>query len=219
MRSFVVRLASSPNGSTTVRRALLAGATVVITLALATACGASIGTDEQPQSPTGPTAATFNDADVAFAQMMIPHHEQAAEMATLAQDKATDPELLEIAAAIRSAQEPEIATLSGWLQSWGKPTTMPSSGGHGHDMSGMGGGTGMPGMMSEQEMADLQQTTGVDFDRMFTRMMMAHHNGAIQMCHDIAESGANPDVKALAATIEQAQSAEVAQLQTILDRL
>ena len=189
----------------------------MITLVVAAACGT--GTNQQPQTSTGSTAATFNDADVAFTQMMIPHHEQAVEMATLAQDKATDPELLEIAAAIRTAQEPEIAILTGWLQSWGKPTTMPSSGGHGHDMSGLGGGTGMPGMMSEQEMADLEQMTGVDFDRMFTRMMIAHHNGAIQMCHDIANSGASPEVKALSATIEQAQSAEVARLQTILDRL
>jgi uncharacterized protein (DUF305 family) len=199
-----------------VRRALPAVA-AMITLVVAAACGT--GTNQQPQTSTGSTAATFNDADVAFTQMMIPHHEQAVEMATLAQDKATDPELLEIAAAIRTAQEPEIAILTGWLQSWGKPTTMPSSGGHGHDMSGLGGGTGMPGMMSEQEMADLEQMTGVDFDRMFTRMMIAHHNGAIQMCHDIANSGANPEVKALSATIEQAQSAEVARLQTILDRL
>jgi uncharacterized protein (DUF305 family) len=219
MRSFVARLASSPSRTTTVRRYLLAGAAAVIALVVATGCGGNAGTDQQPQSPTDSTTATFNDADVAFAQMMIPHHQQAVEMATLAQDKATDPELLEMAAAIRSAQEPEIATLTGWLQEWGAPTTMPTSGGHGHDMSGMGGGSGMPGMMSDQEMADLEQATGEDFDRMFTLMMMAHHNGAIQMCQDIAASGANPDVKALAATIEQAQSAEVDRLRTILNRL
>ena len=205
------------NPTTTTRRFLLAGAAAVITLVVATACGDATNTGQEPAGPTA--AASFNDADVAFAQMMIPHHEQALQMATLAADRATDPELREIAAAIRSAQEPEIVTLTGWLQSWGMPTAMPTSGGHGHEMSGMGGGSAMPGMMSEQEMSDLMQATGVPFDRMFARMMIAHHNGAIQMCNDIAASGASPEVRALAGTIEQSQSAEVARLQSILDRL
>jgi uncharacterized protein (DUF305 family) len=203
------------NRTTTVRRVLLSGAAAVITLVVA-ACGTN-NMNHEPATPTDSTNATFNDADVAFALMMIPHHEQAVEMATLAETRATDPELREIAADIKAAQEPEIATLTGWLQSWGMPTTMPTSGGHGDGMPG--GSTEMPGMMSEQEMADLGQSSGVEFDRMFARMMIAHHNGAIQMCHDVAASGANPDVQALAATIEQAQSAEVARLQTILDRL
>jgi uncharacterized protein (DUF305 family) len=208
------------NRTTTVRRALLAGAAAVITLVVATGCGAANGTDQQPQIPGGSTAAaTFNDAGVAFAQMMIPHHAQAVQMATLAQQKATDPELRQIADGIRAAQEPEITMMNGWLQSWGKPTAMPTS--DMGDMGGMGGMDGgtMPGMMSDQEMSDLQQASGVDFDRMFARMMVSHHNGAIQMCHDVAAKGASPDVRAMATTIEQAQTAEVARLQMIIDRL
>jgi uncharacterized protein (DUF305 family) len=115
-----------------------------------------------------------------------------------------------LAAAIKGAQAPEIATMVGWLRGLGQPTEM--AGGH-------GGHGGMPGMMSEQDMAKLEAAKGVDFDRRFARMMISHHNGAIQMCQDIAVSGSHADVMRLAATIQQTQTAEVAQLETILDRL
>lgn len=154
-----------------------------------------------------------NMADLMFARMMIPHHEQAVEMAELAVGRANDPEIKEIAAQVMSAQEPEITTMTGWLTAWGKPAT------GGHEMPGMSGTEGMPGMASEQEMAQLENASGVDFDRMFARMMIAHHNGAIQMARDVSTQGINPDVKALASAIEQSQAAEVTQLEAILDRL
>jgi uncharacterized protein (DUF305 family) len=208
--------------TTTVRRTLLAGAAAVITLVGATACAGPTGADQQPQTPAGSTAtATVNDADVAFAQMMIVHHVQAVEIATLAQQKTTDPELRQIADGIRAAEESEIeiATMTGWLRSWGKPTATPTSNmGNMGGLGGMGGGDA-PGMMSEQDMSNLRQASGVDFDRMFARMMITQDSGGIQMCQSVAAKGASPDVRALAATIEQAQSAEVARLQTTLDRL
>jgi uncharacterized protein (DUF305 family) len=176
------------------------------------ACG---GTDQPGAVPTPTTAPTstpddFNDADVAFTQMMIPHHVQAVEMAELAATRASDPELKRLAADIKGAQDPEIATMVGWLRGLGQPTEMPG----GHEGHG-----GMPGMMSEEDMAELTAAKGVDFDRRFARMMISHHNGAIQMCQDIAVSGNHADVKGLAATIQQTQAAEVAQLEKILDRL
>ncbi|HEX5997401.1 MAG TPA: DUF305 domain-containing protein [Jiangellales bacterium] len=196
----------------TVRRVLMAGATLATALLL-TACGGGPTLDPGSATPTtNESTPTFNDADVTFAQMMIPHHEQAVEMATLAQTRATDPELKQLAQDIRDAQEPEIATMTDWLRQWGQPTATPG----GHNMPGM---DDMPGMMTDAEMAELEAASGVDFDRMFARMMIAHHNGAIQMSRDVMAQGSNPDVKALAATIEQTQSAEIARLQAILDRL
>jgi len=94
---------------------------------------------------------------------------------------------------------------------------MPTAGGH--NMPGMDDMSGMPGMASEAELAQLKAVTGVEFDRMFARMMIAHHNGALQMCRDVKAQGASPEAKTLAATIEEAQAAEVITLQTILDRL
>ncbi|WP_117212321.1 DUF305 domain-containing protein [Allorhizocola rhizosphaerae] len=196
--------------------------TVMLSAAVVAALGLSAcGHDSMPgmdhgsgnNQPSIPATANFNTADVQFAQMMIPHHAQAVEMAELAASRASDPELKALAATIKGAQQPEIDTMTGWLKSWGQPSAMPG----GHNMPGMG--TDMPGMMSEEDMNKLKAASGVDFDRQFARMMIAHHNGAIQMARDEIKNGSNPDAKRLAAAIEQSQAAEVAQLQKILDRL
>lgn len=170
--------------------------------------GMNHGSTASTGTPTG-SAGTVNDADVTFAQNMIPHHRQAVEMGTMAAEKASDPEIKQLAAQIKAAQDPEITTLTSWLSAWGKPTA-PAIG---HESMAM------PGMMSDAEMAKLEAASGTDFDRMFAQMMIAHHNGAIQMAKDELAKGANTAAKGLAATIERTQSAEIAQLQKIFDRL
>ena len=214
------------------RRALLTSATLSVLLVGAAACGNDDmgGMEHGNAGPTAGTpasteaAATVNDADVMFAQMMIPHHRQAVEMADLAATRASDPELKDLATKIKAAQDPEIATMTGWLTAWGKPTEAPA----GHSMPGMTSAPGhdmstpmpgMPGMMSDNEMADLKAATGTEFDKMFAQMMIAHHNGAIDMAKTEQANGANPEAKALAAKIEADQAAEVQTLQKILDRL
>ncbi|NUT37923.1 MAG: DUF305 domain-containing protein [Hamadaea sp.] len=201
----------------TLRRALVAVAVPLAALAVS-ACSDS-GSDGMPgmdhgsmSSASPSTGGDHSTADVQFAQMMIAHHQQAVEMSDLAATAATDPEIKTVAAQIKAAQQPEITTMSGWLAAWGQPTAQPG----GHNMPGMGG---MPGMMSDAEMRQLQAAKGADFDRMFARMMIAHHNGAIQMAKDVQANGTNPEVKTLAATVISSQTAEVDQLQKILDRL
>ncbi|AXH93629.1 DUF305 domain-containing protein [Micromonospora aurantiaca] len=215
---------------TILRRTALAGVALSALLVTA-ACGGGddmAGMDHSNSSlSTGASSAangTFNDADVMFAQMMIPHHQQAVEMAGLAPSRAKDPELKDLAAKIKAAQDPEITTMKGWLTAWGKPTSPPSghnmpgmSASPGHDMPGMN--SDMPGMMSDQEMADLTAAKGTDFDKKFAQMMIAHHNGAIEMAKTEQANGSNPDAKALAAKIAADQAAEVRTLQKILDRL
>ncbi|NRQ32210.1 DUF305 domain-containing protein [Nonomuraea sp. NN258] len=156
---------------------------------------------------TSASSAGFNDADVMFAQMMIPHHEQAVDMAELAEGRASDQEIKDLAAKIKAAQDPEIRTMRGWLTAWGKP--LPS-GGMGHDM---------PGMMSAADLRELESAQGEEFDRRFAELMIAHHEGAIEMARTEQAQGADPEAKELAKTIETAQRAEVAQLRAILDRL
>lgn len=194
------------------RRGLLTAATALAALALTAGCGGDDTGGMNHGGGTGaptPAGAAFNDTDVTFAQNMIAHHQQAVQMADLAGTKASDPQVKQLAAQVKTAQEPEIATMTGWLTTWGRPS-MPA-GGHGN--------MAMPGMMSDAEMAQLHQASGVDFDRMFARMMIAHHNGAIQMAKEQQANGANPDAKSLAATVEKTQAAEVSQLEAILDRL
>ncbi|WP_406481469.1 DUF305 domain-containing protein [Streptomyces sp. NBC_01615] len=151
----------------------------------------------------------FDDADVTFAQSMIPHHQQAVEMAQLADGRASDSEIKDIAAKIEKAQDPEIKTMTGWLQSWGKPTAMGN-------MPGMDMGDGM---MSDKDMKELKAMKGTEFDKMFAQMMIDHHNGAIDMARTEQKSGRNTDAKTMADGIVTGQSAEVKQLQGILDRL
>jgi uncharacterized protein (DUF305 family) len=195
------------------RRFALGSVGALTILALTTGCGDSgmdhdndgmPGMNSSPASPGG-----VNDADVSFAQNMIPHHQQAVEMADLAARQATDPEIKQLAAKIKDAQAPEITILTGMLTGWGKPT-MPAMG---H------AGMAMPGMMSADDMRKLAAATGTAFDRMFAQMMIAHHNGAIQMAGEEKAKGGDAEAKSLAATIESAQAAEVTQLEAILDRL
>ncbi|MEV6522364.1 DUF305 domain-containing protein [Longispora sp. NPDC051575] len=199
--------------TTTPSRAFLAGVGTLAVLAFAAGCGGDAmgGMDHgaRPGATGSVAGATFNDADVAFAQMMAPHHEQAVTMAGLAETRVGDPELKKVAAAIKAAQAPEITTMTGWLTAWQRPTTAPG----GHDMGGM------PGMLAPQELAALSAASGVAFDRLFAKGMIAHHNGAVAMARDEQAKGVNAEAKALAATIEKAQAAEIATLQKILDRL
>ncbi|CUU57955.1 Uncharacterized conserved protein, DUF305 family [Parafrankia irregularis] len=157
------------------------------------------------------SAGDHNAADVMFAQMMIPHHQQAVEMAELAPGRATDPAVLTLAQQIGTAQAPEIATMTGWLDAWGEPTAMPG-GGHG----GGGHGTEGMGMMSESDMAALRGASGPAFDRMFCEMMIRHHEGAIEMARTEQRDGRFPDAVALAGTIVSTQTAEVATMKGLL---
>lgn len=154
-------------------------------------------------------AGDFNDADVTFAQMMTPHHEQALAMAKLADGRASDAAIKDIAAKIEKAQGPEITTMKGWLRSWGKPEAMSDM--PGIDMSG--------GMMSDKDMKELRAMKGAEFDKMFAQMMIEHHNGAIAMAKNEQKRGKNADVVKMAQDVVTGQSAEVKQLQSILDRL
>ncbi|WP_283133135.1 DUF305 domain-containing protein [Rhizohabitans arisaemae] len=213
------------NDRSTVRRLTLTVAAGAGALTLLAACG---GSDTGTHSPSGHSgaqssaaaspstsapAAAFNEADVMFAQMMIPHHRQAVEMADLAATRASDKEVKDLAAKIKAAQDPEIVTLTGWLTSWGKP--VPAEG----DAGGHGAHGGMPGMMTPEDLAKLAAAKGTAFDKLFAEQMIAHHNGAIEMARTEVAQGANPEAKALAATIGSTQQTEVDQLKKILDRL
>ncbi len=192
----------------------LAALFAAATLTLA-ACG-----DDGGASSSG---SDHNDQDVAFASDMIPHHAQAVQMAQMAEDRADNPQVQELASQIEAAQGPEIDTMAGWLEDWNEdvpPTDMGDMGGTNdndmdHDMGDMGG-TDMPGMMSETAMDELGGSTGADFDSMFLRMMIEHHEGAIEMARTEQQEGKNPDAIQLAKDIEAAQTDEIATMEDLL---
>ncbi|MEU7005273.1 DUF305 domain-containing protein [Streptomyces sp. NPDC046332] len=208
----------------TARKLALTGAAAVASLLLS-ACGsatdsagdAASGTKpgSRPSAADSPAAGAFNDADVAFAQAMIPHHQQALEMAKLADGRAEDTGVKKIVADVEKAQDPEIRTMRSWLKAWGKPESAGQSG-HG---GGHGAGHAMAGMMSEQDMKDLESLRGRAFDRKFAELMIAHHEGAVEMAETEQKDGRDATAKKLAGDVVRTQSAEIAELRKILDRL
>jgi len=182
-------------------------------LLLAACSGASQNMSDMSTDSIGTNAtsseSSFNDADVMFAQMMIPHHEQAIELA----DMALDPTLMAgeqvktLASQIKSAQDPEIDLMTQWLTDWEKPLMDMSEE---HDMS-------MDGMLSVDEIAALGQLMGEEFDQAWATAMIAHHKGAIKMAETVKEDGKSTLVEDLASLIMQEQQSEITVLKTLLD--
>jgi len=198
--------------------AVLAAALVLVACgddddATATTTAAAPPTTSAGATPDGSATAdgAFNDADVEFAQRMIPHHEQAIEMAEIAQDPARQAgaDVVALAERIAAAQDPEIDLMTGWLAAWGQPLQMDTS--DGHDMSEM------TGMMSAEDMDALASATATDFDDMWLTMMVEHHDGAIEMATAVQAEGSSPEVTSLAGQIIAAQQAEVDEMRQLLD--
>lgn len=172
-------------------------------------------TSSAPDSSTGtPASGEHNDADVAFATGMVPHHSQAVEMADLASTRASSPQVKALAEQIKAAQGPQITQMSGWLTGWG--AKVPADGMGSMDM---GDDTSMNGMMSETDMKSLASASGSEFDTAFLTGMVAHHRGALEMAKTEARSGANAEAKKLAQAITQSQTREITQMQTMLTKL
>jgi len=153
-------------------------------------------------------AADHNESDVMFAQMMIPHHQQAVELADLALSPTSNarPEIIQLAQKIQGGQEPEIEQMTALLTKWGQPLDSHAAMGHGSDMEGM---------LSEQELIDLASLTGSDFDSAWIAAMTFHHQGAIAMAVTAGEDGVSTEIKELATAIITAQQGEIETMQML----
>jgi uncharacterized protein (DUF305 family) len=202
-------------------------ATVVLTFAalaaasVLTACGTSDSTDGEPAAThTATNGDVYNEADVTFAQQMIPHHAQAIEMADMTRGRELSPEVAQLAASIMEAQTPEIETMTDWLSAWSEdiPETMRDhANADGGDMQEMPGAD-MPGMMSQDDMHALESASDAEFEDMWLDMMVEHHQGAIEMAKDEQEDGQFQPAVDLAETIAAGQTAEVDQMTDLLER-
>ncbi|MCX4624628.1 DUF305 domain-containing protein [Streptomyces albogriseolus] len=199
------------------RRTALAATAAAAALVLA-ACGGNGDTGTAVTSPSPTTSASVpagehNQADVTFAQGMIPHHRQAIVMAGMAETRASSSDVKALASQIKKAQDPEIKTMSAWLTAWGEnvPQGMDEMDGMDH-----GDASSMPGMMSNQQMDDMRDASGKAFDTMFLTMMIEHHEGAIEMAETEKKQGAYAPAKDLADDIITAQTAEITQMRKML---
>ncbi|MFM2115340.1 MAG: hypothetical protein RI908_1081 [Actinomycetota bacterium] len=184
----------------------------VALVAVLAACGSnSSDTAGGSDATTASTTATntFNNADVMFAQMMIPHHEQAIEMSDMALDPTmgASEEILDLATQIKDAQDPEITQMKNLLMAWNKPEAADS---------GMNHSSMMSGMMSSDEMAELGKKMGKDFDVAWAEAMIAHHEGAIEMANTVLDDGTNADIRALAQAVIKGQQAEIETLRSLV---
>ncbi|MGV8896328.1 MAG: DUF305 domain-containing protein [Rhodoglobus sp.] len=197
------------------RTIALISSALVSTLILA-GCSAADPAPSPSSSSSEEASAVFNSADVMFASGMIPHHQQAIEMAdvVLAKD-GIDARVIELAQQIKAAQDPEITTMKGWLTEWGIE----------YDESAMEGMVGMEGMdhgdglMSQSDMDALDRATGDDASRLFLEQMIVHHEGAIMMAELEIDNGNNPAAIELAEAIVSGQTTEVSTMNTLLGSL
>ena len=185
------------------KKTLAVGAMALAVVFAAAACS-DTGTDTDTTVATSPAttsattttaadeAAAHNDADVMFAQMMLPHHSQAIEMSDILLDKQDIPaDVTALAEQIKAAQGPEIAQLESWLAQWGEPTEMPA----------------------------LSEAQGADAARLFLEQMIAHHEGAVDMAQTEIEDGQFPEAVEMARTIVDTQQQEIETMRELLTTL
>ena len=225
-------------------KTVVTGMAALAAVATIGACGNSATKEAAPSVPSqiqttaSARAAAHNKADMMFANMMIPHHQQAIEMSDLVLAKqGMDPRVVELAEQIKDAQGPEIAQMQGWLDGWnmdmndmpghggmadmpghGGMADMPGHGGMG-DMPGMGGMGMMDGMLSPAEMQALRDAQGVVADKLFLTGMIKHHEGAITMAQDEIKNGVFPEAVALSKVIVESQQEEIDTMTGILKTL
>jgi len=212
---------------------------VVVRLLLAATVAVALGgcsSDSEPEGPKvlrpgapGEPAASgdadtavqpneWNHTDVAFMQMMIPHHHQALEMSALADKHARNQAVRSLAERISASQAPEIQAMSAWLderkievpRADEDPTKYDHSQ-HGHNA--------MMGMMTPSQMKELSAARGERFDRLYLKGMIRHHAGAVDMAEDAAQDGSDVIVSEMTADVAATQSAEIDRMQNLLARL
>ncbi|MFM1926468.1 MAG: hypothetical protein RLZ06_44 [Actinomycetota bacterium] len=195
--------------SKSIRTAAIVSASLFASLALA-GCTINLGdtsgnSDHNGMGMMGENSSDFSGSDTMFAQMMIPHHQQAVDMGTLAETRASNPKVKTLAAQIKGEQAPEIAQMKGWLSDAKAPLDM------GHSMA-------MGGMLTDNQMTELKNATGAEFDRLYVEGMIAHHEGAIHMAQMIVDSS-NPEAKALGEAIIKSQTEQVTYMKELLATL
>jgi len=160
--------------------------------------------------------------DVEFMQGMIMHHGQAVEMTAMIEARTQDKEIRLIGAKISQSQSDEINFMKRWLEMRGEKTAMPMSN---MEMSGMNHSQHrnhslMPGMLAPKRIEELKNANGAEFDRLFLKGMIEHHEGALVMVKDLFETaGAGQDAELFNFTtdVDSGQRAEIKIMQTMLD--
>ena len=205
----------------------------IATTACATAAPAGASAQAAPPPASAPTADPryvtkaradsarypYTEADIHFMAGMIHHHAQALVMAGWAKNHGASPEVLTLTGRIINAQNDEIRVMQQWLRDRNQTVPEPTPGPMKMKMNGMEHEMLMPGMLSEQQMKELDQARGADFDRKFLIGMIQHHNGAVEMVKELFGTyGAAQDefTFKLASDVQIDQTTEITRMQKML---
>lgn len=219
----------------------------LVALALAaSACAGASRTSPGPSTGTAPSSADdyealyyarldsartrYTPADVRFMTDMIHHHAQAIEMSEMVPERTENPRIRTLAGRIINAQNDEIAIMRRWLQDRGQPVPEVADGANAQAAHGAHSAMDhaqhamrqMPGMLPPEEIRQLEQARGDEFDRLFLTGMIRHHQGAVTMVRELfATDGAAQDeeVFKFASDVQVDQTTEVARMQSMLAQL
>ncbi len=169
--------------------------------------GGHAGHAEEPDI-TPPAGADWNAADAAYVLDMIAHHRQAIEMSELVGERASDPAVRLLADGIDAGQGAEILSMAAWLEQHDLPVPELEDLEH-HQM---------PGMLTDDQMADLAAASGPEFDELYLTGMVQHHLGAVEMAEDQVAQGLDTVVVDMAAEVIAGQSAEIERMRDLLAR-
>ncbi|MEU6646401.1 DUF305 domain-containing protein [Saccharomonospora sp. NPDC046836] len=150
-----------------------------------------------------------NAADFQYMTMMIPHHQQALTMTDLVPDRAASDQLKNLADRMAASQEAEIRVMESWLQQ--NRDSEAAEGGHGEHQHGL-----MPGMATEEQLEELRNAKGAEFDRLFLQLMITHHEGALTMAEEHLVSGIETRAVEMAQEIITGQTDEIGHMRTML---
>lgn len=155
-------------------------------------------------------------ADIRFVQMMVPHHQQALDMAALAPAKAASDKVKAMADRIGSAQRAEIAQMRSWLRQHGQDGQDAGSGHQGGHGAAADQPMTMPGMATPQQLSQLAHADGANFDRLFLTLMITHHQGALTMAHDELTQGSDVLIQEMAQEVVVTQTGEINRMRALL---
>ena len=181
---------------------------VILVLVLLAGCSAGATAALLVTRPPGE-----DSAEAGFARDMMVHHAQAVQMAVILRDKTKSSTMRTMTTDIALTQQAQIGMMQGWLQVWGLHTsgTKPAMSWMGHSTEGL-----MPGMASPEEIKLLYDASAQEADRLFLRLMIAHHQAAIPMAEAILERTDRSEVRQLAEAIVASQRAEIQIMEGIL---
>lgn len=193
-----------------------AAARAAFALFAMTACAAAFSPVQAQAAAAASSADTvirgYTQADVDFMTGMIAHHAQALIMSRWAPTHGASPQILTLTSRIINSQKDEIQTMQRWLQDHGKPVPQGTA-------EQLTMGMMMPGMLTDEQMRQLDAARGPKFDRTFLRLMIQHHNGALIMVDTLfSKYGAAQEdlVYKIASEIQSDQRTEIARMQKML---